>query len=169
MRAARSRRAPTIGVTAFIALAVIAYVVISRWFLGTAIVHGDSMVPTMNSGDRCLVNKFVYALRDPLRGEIVCFRRPGEDYLSVKRIVALPGERIRIKDGRMWVRGEPLDEPYLPEWTADTSPKRLGTPVYEVAPASYFVLGDNRRGSADSRDFGAVHKGWITGRVMLVF
>lgn len=153
-----------------IALAVLAYLVFSHWVVATAIVRGDSMTPTLQDGDRCLINRFVYRVRRPRRGEVVCFRRPRDDARSIKRIVALPGEQIQIKQGRLWVNDQPLDEPYLPaRRPPDTEPKALGLPKYEVAPGSFFVLGDNRQGSADSRDFGAVREAWIKGKLMLVF
>ena len=93
-------------------------------------------------------------------------RMPGEEDYSVKRIVALPNELVQVHDGFVWVNGHCLMEPYLGP-RAVTHGKALGHGTYEVAAGCYFVLGDNRQASADSREFGAIARDRIVGRVIL--
>ena len=97
-------------------------------------------------------------------GEIVALRLPGEDDLSVKRVIALPRDVVRIKRGVVFVNGKLQPEPYLLS-NVITGCGNLGNASYVVAADCYFVLGDNRAVSADSRAFGAVKRGWIVGRV----
>jgi signal peptidase I len=118
--------------------------------LGSFIVVGISMEPSFYGGQRLLVNRVVYRLHEPERGDVIVFQ-PGEsqqlDY--IKRIIALPGDTVEVKKEAVYVNGSKLDEPYIkssPHYT--TEPK--------IIPAnSYFVLGDNRNNSNDS------HNGWV--------
>lgn len=150
------------------ALCIAAYLVISRGIVGTAIVQGTSMLPTLREGDRCLVNKLIYTFREPQRGDIIVFNTPLDNDASVKRIVALPSETVSIRNGRVWIDGVTLPEPYLGTAEGNTGAGRLGTGVYEVDRNAYFVVGDNRTQSADSRTFGALRREWIEGKVAWV-
>ena len=145
---------------------VISYECVSRFVCGTTQVVGRSMMPTLTDGERHLVDRLAYRFRLPHRGEIVAIRLPEDDFSSVKRIIALPGERIQIKDNAVYVQGRRLDEPYLAAGVR-TLAGCLSDGAYEVGPSCYFVLGDNRDVSADSRYFGAVRRDCIIGRLLV--
>lgn len=143
---------------------VLAYLFVSHFVFKGGVVDGVSMEPTLHDGDRYVINRVLYHLRDPRAGEIVALRLPGDDDLSVKRVIALPRDAIQIRAGAVHVNGRPVNEPYLSPGTV-TGGEALGDAAYKVADGCYFVLGDNRGASADSRRFGAVKRAWIMGRV----
>lgn len=133
-------------------------------FVGRAFtVEGPSMYPTLRSGERLIVDELSYRFTSPQRGDIIVFRYPSDPReFFVKRLVALPGEEVAIRDHRVWVNGQPLDEEYLQTET-------LGEFGPVIVPADhYFVLGDNRTNSADSRDprVGFIPHRYIVGRVL---
>jgi signal peptidase I len=150
-----------------IAAALLIAIVIRSFVFQAFYIPSESMVPTLRVGDRVLVNKLSYKLHDPRRGDIAVFRAPEEAQTAdikdlVKRIVGLPGETIQGKDGRVYIDGRPLSEPYLPEGTRsrDFGPEK-------VPPDSYFMLGDNRQFSKDSIYFGAIRRDDLIGRVFM--
>jgi signal peptidase I len=143
---------------------VISYLIVAHFVLQTTVIIGHSMAPTLEDGDRFIINRWIYRWRDPQRDEIVEVQVPGDDDPSVKRIVALPGERIHLKRGRVFINGRLRREWYLSPGTW-TFPEALSTNIYAVEPNCYFVLGDNRQVSVDSRVFGAVRREWIMGRI----
>lgn len=129
-------------------------------------VEGNSMVSTLEDREYIVINKLAYILGSPKRGDIVVFRPPNEPRkFYVKRVIGVPGDRIEIRNGKVYVRtsdGGPaheLDEPYLDERNQGSTfrhPPNSGdmTPIsYDVPPNEYFLLGDNRQGSHDSRSF----------------
>lgn len=144
---------------------VLSYVVCSRYVIGMGEVVGHSMWPNLEDGQRFLINRLAYRLGDPRPGEIVALKLPGDDDLVVKRIVALPGDLVRIRGGQVYVNGRALPEPYLPKGVA-TSGRAMHERAYRIADNCYFVLGDNRPSSDDSRTFGAVGRSEMVGRVM---
>lgn len=110
-------------------------------------VEGPSMMPTLEDGQRLLVDRLTYRFREPQRGDVVVFRYPANPREHfIKRIIGLPGDEIRISRGRVFVNGVALEEPYL----AGPMFGSFGPVV--VPPGRYFVLGDNRNNSEDSRD-----------------
>lgn len=130
-------------------------------------IPSPSMYPTLKEDDRVLVNKLSYRLHDVHRGDIVVFAAPeGEETRGVKefvkRVVGLPGDTIEGRDGRIYIDGRRLEEPYLPQGTRSQvfGPEK-------VPPESYFVLGDNRQASHDSTAFGAIPEHDIVGRVFV--
>jgi signal peptidase I len=130
-------------------------------------IPSESMVPTLEENDRVLVNKLSYRLHDVHRGDIVVFEAPegqAQDGVNdlVKRVVGLPGDTVEGRDGRVFVNGEPLEEDYLPDGTETST---FGP--QEVPAGSYFVMGDNRQASRDSRFFGAIPEDDIVGRVFV--
>jgi signal peptidase I len=146
-----------------VVLAVILYFGIS-FAVQTVHVEGLSMFGTLNDNDYLIANKIDYRLHPPQRGDIIILRPPTlstTDY--IKRVIALPGERLLIKDGHVYINGHLLDEPYLPEaWTVGTE---YGGPNGIVIPANeYFVMGDNRNRSQDSRVFGPITRDRIDGK-----
>lgn len=143
---------------------LLSYWAISRHVIESAQVQGASMAPTMQDGSRYLLVHFAPFMRRLRRGDIIALRRPGDDGVYVKRLIGLPGERIRMEAGRVLVNDLPLDEPYLPEGTV-TLPGKLGAETQVLEPDHYFVLGDNRAFSEDSRAFGPVPRTWISGVV----
>lgn len=133
-------------------------------------VKGASMEPSFYDHEYLIIDEITYRFKEPLRGDIIVFRYPRnpQEYF-IKRLIGLPGEEIQIKDGEVRVfskenpQGEVLSEPYLGEnvRTYGLSEERV-----VLGDNEYFVLGDNRSYSKDSRSFGPVNKSYITGRVL---
>jgi signal peptidase I len=144
-----------------ISLAVSAFFII---FLYQPVrVDGTSMLPTLEDQERVFVNKFVYRFERIERGDVIVFRYPLEPSKSyIKRIIAGPGDRIRIENGLVFVNGHQIDEPYVPAMYEDV--RSYGETV--VGPHSYFVMGDHRNLSRDSRDFGPVDESYIYGKAV---
>ena len=129
------------------------------------IVRGDSMKPTLEAGDRLLVRRGLPRLVRRYDLVVLCDPRGGEKrYL--KRVVGLPGEEVRLSDGLLSIDGCDLEEPYLGGLPAVLG---LGTKVWRLGPNEYFVMGDNRTHSTDSREFGPVAAELIVGRAGLRF
>jgi signal peptidase I len=134
---------------------------IAAFFMRLPEVSGLSMEPHIQSGEFVLINTFAYRLRRPKRGDIVAFRHEGDDReVFIKRVVGVPGDRIRIDRGRVYTGGAPLDEPYVKE----PDDRSFGEVV--VPANSVYVLGDNRANSEDSRFFGAVGDDRLIGRAI---
>ncbi len=126
-------------------------------------VENISMQPTLNEGELLVVDKLAYRLGEPHRGDIIVFhhnRQPPEDY--IKRVIGLPGDRVRVEGGQVYVNDIALDEPYLAEPPAYTG-------EWVVPPDSLFVLGDNRNRSSDSRIWGFVPMSDVVGRAALIY
>lgn len=141
------------------------YSAINRWALSTVVVQGRSMTPTLQDGERCLLNRLSYIYAAPRRGDLVVLRDRGADDLAVKRIIALPGESVRVSQGRIFVNGRRLVEAYLEDGTQTVAP--TGDDLcYTLSHDEYFVLGDNRAESEDSRYYGPVARGKIIGTLM---
>jgi len=144
-----------------ISLAISAFIII---FLYQPVkVEGTSMMPSLEDQERIFVNKFVYRLEPIERGDIVVFRYPRDPSKSyIKRVIGMAGDHIRIDAGQVYVNNKALDEPYVPAEYADTR----SYPDTIVPPDSYFVLGDHRSMSNDSRDFGSVNLSYIYGKAV---
>ncbi len=150
-------------------LTLVVFLII-RFAIQNYLVDGMSMEPTLHNKELILVDKWTYMLHKPARGDVLIFHappQPGVDY--VKRIVGLPGDHIKVDGTVVSVNGVVLNETYV-------DPERQGNPYPasafndSVVPAShYFVLGDNRNGSSDSRNWGFVPDGNIVGRGVVVF
>lgn len=137
---------------------------VRHFVIQTSVVPTPSMVPTVMVGDRLFVNKYIYRFTDPERGDLVVFRLPGEENDWVKRCIGLPGEEITIKDGSVYINGKLLIIPGVNVLrSSDTQP-----PVV-VPPNSYYVLGDNRGNSNDSRIWGFVRKQDLLGEAVFTF
>ena len=129
-------------------------------------IPSQSMVPTLKVQDRVLVNKFIYRFSEPERRDIVVFQSVeggGEDL--IKRVVGLPGDEIAVRGGRLFVNGEPQTEPYVNKRFPDRS---TAAPT-RVPKGHYFMMGDNRANSRDSRYFGPVPEKNIEGEAFLRF
>ncbi|HEY6252731.1 MAG TPA: signal peptidase I [Candidatus Angelobacter sp.] len=126
-------------------------------------VEGGSMEPGLQDQERIFINKLAYKLEDIQRGDIVVFRYPRDTHKSfIKRVVGLPGDRVRVFDGRVYLNGRLTSEPYVPEVYLDSR----SYPEVKVPAGSYYVLGDHRSMSNDSRDFGPVARNFIYGKAV---
>ena len=149
-----------------IVVAVVLAFIIRQFVVELYIVDGPSMRPTLQSQERLVVNKFIYQFREPQKGEILVFqypRDPKRDF--IKRVIATAGDTVEIKDGRVFVNDQLLNEDYILEKTKSEYPKST------VPKGTIFVMGDNRNNSEDSRfaDVGFVPLDLINGKAMMVF
>lgn len=148
-----------------IALSVGSYFFFSRVIVTAVEVKGVSMAPTLRAGDRCILNRFAYLTREPQRGEMVVLKDPETGDLIVKRIVGLPCETVIMRNDAAYVNGRRIFEPYASRFVRnDLSPLSKAT---VVPRGHYFVLGDNRNRSVDSRAFGPVTRESILGVLAL--
>ena len=139
-----------------------ALIVFLGWMLlfNFSIVRGQSMRPGIKDGDRILIDRFSYMFTPVERGDIVVLGYPLDPNLDyIKRIIGVPGDEVLIRAGEVFVNGTAMREPYV----ADLDPTSYFTA--KVEPGHYFVLGDNRPNSSDSREFGQVHKDLLKGKV----
>ncbi len=152
--------AEALGIAVVLALFIITF--IAQSFL----VQGASMEPSLHNGERLLVDKVTYRLREPRRGEIIVFRYPSDPRRKfIKRVMGLPGDQIEVRRHTVYLNGEPLEESYINGPTyGDYGP-------IVVPEDTVFVLGDNRNNSDDSRfpDVGPVPDRLIVGRAMVMF
>jgi signal peptidase I len=144
-----------------ISLAVSAFFII---FLYQPVkVEGTSMMPTLEDQERVFINKFVYRLEPIERGDVVVFRYPRDTSKSyIKRVIAVAGDRVKIEDGMVYVNDRQIAETYVPQTYEDVR----SYPETVVPPHSYFVMGDHRNLSNDSRDFGPVDESYIYGKAV---
>ena len=126
-------------------------------------VEGTSMMPSLDDQERIFINKFVYRLEPSQRGDIVVFRYPRDPAKSfIKRVIGVAGDHVRIEDGKVYLNGKLVSEDYVPRAYED---ERSYSEIV-VPPDSYFVLGDHRSLSNDSRDFGPVDASYIYGKAV---
>lgn len=161
------------ALTMLLAVVAVSAFVVRPFLLEPFYIPSASMEPTLHGcpgcqPDRVLVEKITYRFRDPKRGEIVVFDRPAgvpaSDARLIKRVIGLPGETVSGHDGSVWIGDRRLEEPYV-------NPACGGTAAFDpvVVPSdSYFLMGDNRCDSLDSRYFGPVAKSHLTGRALLI-
>jgi signal peptidase I len=126
-------------------------------------VDGSSMEPTLHNGEFVVVNRIIYRLFQPGQGDVIVFhypRDPQQEY--IKRVIGLPGDRVDIHDGRVYINGEVLDEPYI---AASSAYQGSWIVPYE----NLFVLGDNRNNSSDSHSWGTVPLDYVIGKASLVY
>jgi|KBSSwiStaDraftv2_1062776.scaffolds.fasta_scaffold292529_3 signal peptidase I len=163
---------------AIIAVALVLALAARQWVFQTFSIPSESMVPTLDIGDRIVVQKIFWSWHDIKQGDIVVFSRPPHDTQCtgpesedlVKRVIALPGQKIYSAFGKVFVDGRPLNESYLPK------PDPLGRPIpgasaqhpYRVPAGDFYVMGDNRAVSCDSRYWGPVQGSTIVGKVVLL-
>jgi signal peptidase I len=158
------RMRPGFGVWArdlIISLAISAFIII--FIYQPVKVEGTSMMPSLDDQERIFVNKFVYRLEPIKRGDIVVFHYPRDPSKSyIKRVIAIAGDRIRIDGGQVYVNDEALNEDYVPPAYTDAR----SYPDTVIPPDYYFVLGDHRSMSNDSRDIGPVNQSFIYGKAV---
>ena len=129
-------------------------------------VEGTSMLPRLEDRDRLFINKFVYHVAAIERGDVVVFHYPRDPEKSyIKRVIALPGDRLRIDRGAVWINGKRQVERYVPEEYRDT--RSIEEMI--VPDGSYYMMGDHRSISSDSREFGPVERSLIYGKAVFVY
>jgi len=129
-------------------------------------VEGTSMLPRLEDRDRLFINKFVYHLSAIERGDVVVFHYPRDPEKSyIKRVIAVPGDRLRIDRGAVWINGKRQVERYVPEEYRDT--RSIEEMI--VPDGSYYMMGDHRSISSDSREFGPVERSLIYGKAVFVY
>ena len=147
-------------IAVFLALAIIAFV------YQPVKVEGTSMAPHLADQERIFISKFAYRFEPIQRGDIVVFRFPRDPSKSfIKRVVGLPGETVEIRHGVVYINGASLREEYLPPGETDGH----SYPATLLPPDHYFVLGDHRRSSNDSRVWGTVHRDYIYGKAVFAY
>ncbi len=154
-----------------LAFSVLIAVVLIVFIYQPVKVEGTSMEPGLSDNERIFINKFTYKLNlgDIRRGDTVVFWYPADTTKSyIKRVIALPGDRIRIAHGQVYVNGSPLVEEYVAEGFRDPGTWAEGREV-RVPKADYFVLGDHRNSSSDSRAWGWVPRDNIYGKAVFVY
>jgi signal peptidase I len=147
-------------------VSAVASVLIITFLYQPVRVEGTSMLPRLEDSDRLFINKFVYRISAIERGDVVVFHYPRDPEKSyIKRVIALPGDRVRIDHGVVRLNGTPQAEPYVPEEYRD------GRSYAEllVPEDSYFMMGDHRSISSDSREFGPVERSLIYGKAVFVY
>jgi signal peptidase I len=164
----KQRRAVLLEWSAIIAVALAVAMLVRTFVVQAFWIPSASMVPTLKIGDRLLVEKITPSVRDIHRREIIVFERPeGVDpdlKDLIKRVIGLPGELIEGKDGKVLINGQPLAEPYLPKGVI---PTELDFGPTRIPIDSYFVMGDNRSQSFDSRYWGTVARHQVVGRAVI--
>lgn len=151
----------------FAIIACIIVIPIRMFVAQPFLVNGSSMVPTFHNGDYLIIDELTYRFNDPKRGDVVVFRYPFDPKRHfIKRIIGLPNETVIFKDGGVIIKndthpeGLPLSEPYI------SNPVVLNA-SYTLGPDEYFVMGDNRPASSDSRSWGSLKRELITGRTLV--
>lgn len=148
-----------------VAIAVLLAVLIRLFILEPFYIPSGSMEPTLKEHDRIIVSKLHYHFQEPKRGDIVVFKYPRDPKRNfVKRLIAVGGETVAIRNSRLYINGQPVPEDYLPKGLrfADYGP-------VEVPRGSYFMLGDNRNNSDDSRVWGFLPKDLIVGKAIVIY
>ena len=151
---------------AVLVLAAACYLLISRFLLQSVSVVGRSMVPTLYDSQYFLLNRWIYGVRSPQRSDIVVLRDPSDNGFSVKRIVATPGDSIYLKEGDVYLNGCKLSESYLIPGTPTFTESKYRGQLILCGKGQYFLLGDNRQNSIDSRMYGPVPRANILGPII---
>jgi len=164
------RFSSVVEVVKVVAIVFLSAIIIRTFVFQPFVVEGSSMERTFHNGEYLFIEKVSYKVKTPKRGDVVVFRYPRDiRYNYIKRIVGLPGETVQIKQGNVYINGNQLSEEYIPATQAtlvDNNPDLN----YEVTleDDQFFVLGDNRDHSSDSREWGPLDRKFIIGRSALV-
>lgn len=154
------------GLIAILCLSFISYFLISNCIVQSVTVSGPSMTPNLLNGGNYFVNRLAYVQSDPKHTDIVEVRDPQDGTLVVKRVIATPGESIYFKNGVVYVNSKRIFEPYLEPRTPTFAYEKSADEFICCGADQYYVLGDNRNNSTDSRTFGPVPRANILGKVM---
>jgi len=159
-----SRFASVFEVFRIVIIVFISAVIIRYFLFQPFIVEGSSMEPNYHNNEYLFIEKLSYRFREPKRGEVVVFKYPNNRNINyIKRIVGLPGDTVRIEDGRVYLNGVEYRESYLQEGTQTVLSRSPDMPYEVVVPVNkYFVMGDNRSHSSDSRE------GWLVDEFLII-
>lgn len=155
----------------FFIIALVLALIVRVFVAEPRFIPSDSMVPTLEVGDRLVIEKVAYRFRPPERGEIVVFSPPPvlqeygfeQDQAFIKRVIGLPGNTLQVQGGVVYIDGQPLQEGYI------AAPPEYELPLLKIPADSYFVMGDNRNNSNDSHVWGYLPRANIIGRAVLRF
>ncbi len=140
------------------------FAILYLYVMQVSVVRGSSMEPTFHDGDRLVVDKLTYLLSDIDRFDVIVLRAPNQRGMDfIKRVIALPGESVQIREGRLYIDGRETSQEFLMSHSSDT----FGPKV--VPEGEYFVLGDNRPYSNDSRSFGFIKRDSVRGKIRVRF
>jgi signal peptidase I len=175
-RSARRRRL-IIEYVVIAAVAVLVAVLVQAYIVKPYRIPSESMETTLVPGDRVFVNRFIYHFKDVDRGDIAVFKAPTTGVVLIKRVIGLPGDEISLQDGKVYINGRRIAEPWVRRIGGEpvpTDPFANGLPwslaePYAVPEGSYFMMGDNRIDSGDSRDFGPVPKSDVIGNAFFIY
>jgi signal peptidase I len=154
------------SVLCILALAALSFLLISHFVFESVQVQGPSMYPTLINSNIYWLNRYAYEFHDPRPGDIIALKDPSGHGFDVKRIIAIPTESVFIDDGKVYVDGKLLPEPYLPAHEYTFAYDKKADKLVILAPGQFFVMGDNRGNSCDSRTFGPIPRDLILGRVV---
>ncbi|MFN2164838.1 MAG: signal peptidase I [Anaerolineae bacterium] len=144
--------------------AVLIALLINVFVVQATTIDGPSMQPNLYGGYRVMTEKITYHfLHGPRRGDVVVIDMPGEEIPLIKRVIALPGETVEVRDGHVIIDGQPLEEPWVTQWGG------RDYPATRIPPLQVFVLGDNRPSSRDSRTFGPVSIDQLVGHALFIY
>ena len=145
-------------------LTLLVYFLVRHFLFENYRVVGNSMLPTLENDQYLAVDKLSYRLHEPQRGDIVVFRDPrSSDRKLIKRLIGLPGESVEIKEGRVYINGQLLGEPYV------AGPGYYSSSSTPIPAGHYYVLGDNRNNSSDSHSWGTLSSSLIVGKAWLAY
>lgn len=157
-----------------IVIAIILAMVIRTFVIQAFKIPSGSMIPTLVVGDHILVNKFIYCFKEPQKGDIIVFKYPDDHKIDyIKRTIGVEGDEIQIKDKQVYINGKMIEEPYIIHNDSniihlDFNPRDNYGPVI-VPKDSYFMMGDNRDSSRDSRYWGFVKRDEIRGKAFVIY
>ncbi|MGC9155783.1 MAG: signal peptidase I [Ferrimicrobium sp.] len=158
-----------------IVVALVVAVGVRAYVFESFFVPSGSMIPTIEIGDHMIVDKLSYHLHSVGFGNIIVFHKPADDHTSanihylVKRVIGLPGQTIWFHDGQVYINGKLIAEPFLPKGVKTYPLSAASESPIHIPKNEYYVLGDNRGDSADSRVFGPISRSLIVGRVILIY
>ena len=153
-------------------IAIVLALIIRTFIVEAFKIPSGSMIPTLLVGDHLLVNKFIYRFTDPKRGDVIVFKYPDNPSRNfIKRIVGVGGDTIEVRDKVLYVNGQPQDEPYIQHIAPDMQPTRDNFAQITVPQNTYFMMGDNRDSSLDSRFWRNrfVNRKAIVGKALIIY
>lgn len=155
------------NIVCLLGLSALSFLFVTHFIFESVQVQGPSMYPTLINGNFYWLDRLAYEVKKPQPGDIVALKDPSGHGFDVKRIIAVPTQSVFISHGKVYVNGHLLKEPYLPQklrtfaYAAESEDE-----FFCLAPNQFFVMGDNRGNSCDSRSFGPIARGLILGKVM---